>query len=83
MKVFDTTHALTQGIIEREATACPESSTDMVEVKTGMYNMYLHGEGRDWHRTHEAAVAKAEAMRKKKVVSLHKSLKKLESLKFS
>ncbi|MFA5187135.1 MAG: hypothetical protein WC551_11685 [Patescibacteria group bacterium] len=37
---------------------------------------------RDWHLTPEAAIAKAEAMRVKKIAALQKQIKKLESMAF-
>lgn len=43
---------------------------------------YYHEEGKEWHRTKESAIAKAEEMRKKKIASLQKQIKKLENINF-
>lgn len=76
MKIWNTKYALTQGILEQDGE---EVGSSMVMVGP-LY--YLHYEGRDWHRTREAAVARAEEMRAKKIASLKKQLKKLEGMKF-
>ena len=39
--------------------------------------------GKDWHRTPESALARAEEMRKAKIASLKKSIAKLEAMTFS
>jgi hypothetical protein len=36
----------------------------------------------DWHETKEAAIARAEVMRKKKLASLKKQISRLEALSF-
>lgn len=74
--VYATKYALTDGILHDEA-----------EIVEGMAVMrhrgfYFHGEGREWHRTEEAAKARAEEMRIKKISSHQKAIKKLENLKF-
>jgi hypothetical protein len=43
---------------------------------------YLFGEGREWHRTKEQAIAAAEEMRKSKIKSLKSQIEKLEKLSF-
>ena len=80
MKAYITKYALTSGIKEVEAE-WSESIPSMV-TWGGWFNS-AHGEGRQWHRTKEAAVAQAEKMRLAKIVSLKKSIKKLESLNFA
>lgn len=80
MKVWITKYALTSGIIETEAEECGD---DMVRVHNNTFcDSYYHKEGREWHRTKESAVAKAEEMRKKKIASLQKQIKKLENTNF-
>ena len=80
MKVWITKYALTSGIIETEAEECGD---DMVRVHNSTFcDSYYHKEGREWHRTKESAIAKAEEMRKKKIDSLQKQIKKLENMKF-
>jgi len=81
MKVFITKYALTKGIYQVEARRVV-GTIDMLEIPTarGTMSQYLHG--LDWHITHESAVMKAEAMRRKKIASLKKQLSKLEEMKF-
>ena len=43
---------------------------------------FFHGEGKEWHRTKEAAIAKAEEMRQKKIAGLKKQIERLEKLEF-
>lgn len=47
-KVWVTKYALTQGIIETEGRVS-DDFPDMLDAK-GITN-YLHGEGKEWHRT--------------------------------
>ena len=80
MKVYNTKYALTDGIKEVEVETFT-FDTQMVKLVGSLG--YLHGEGLEWHRTFESAVAKAELMRLKKILSLNKALKKLHALEFS
>lgn len=79
MKVWITRYALTTGITEVEAEDCGD---DMIRVREGSGFLFYHKEGRDWHRTKESAVAKAEEMRQKKITSLKKQIDKLEKMRF-
>jgi hypothetical protein len=82
MRVWITKYALTTGITEAEANTC-SSSTDgrMIEVPSKLcYASYFHRP--DWHETKEAAIARAEVMRKKKLASLKKQISRLEALSF-
>lgn len=80
MKVWITKYALTKGIIETEAEDCGD---DMVRVHNkGYCDSYYHKEGNEWHRTKQSAISKAEEMRKKKIESLKKQIRKLENMKF-
>lgn len=76
MKIWNSKYALTKGVIEQEGEAIEDSV-----FKIGP-SEYLHGEGKDWHRTIEGAVARAEVMRKAKIASMRKQLARLESLRF-
>lgn len=78
MKVWITKYALTRGILERDGDIC-EGNTNLFRV-TNKYPEYYHGG--DWHKTEEAARAKAEKMRLLKIKSLKKSLDNLEKMKF-
>lgn len=57
MKVWVTRYALTKGIYEADV----KDFGDGIVMEPGAYT-YLHGEGRDWHRTKDEAVARAEKM---------------------
>jgi hypothetical protein len=83
MKVYITKYSLTQGIEEIEATECGERYPGMIETRENGYTAYYHGEGRQWHRSKEAAVEKAEKMRLAKIASLKKQIAKLEKLTFN
>jgi len=83
MKVWITTYALTEGILEREVEHRESNPSVVVIVNTGScYGSAFFGEGKNWHRTRESAIAKAEAMRVAKIKSLKKKLAELEALKF-
>lgn len=79
MKVYITKYALTQGIYSMEVDKIPENGVirDPENALT-----YYHGEGKEWHRTKEAAVKRANEIREKKIESLKKSITKLERLNF-
>lgn len=81
MRVWITKYALTSGIIVREV----EQKGDMVSWKeTNEYGMsFAHREGRDWHRSEDAALQRAERMRRDKIASLHKSIAKFECMRFA
>ena len=79
-KAFITKYALTQSIYELDVEQCIDISPNTVKGP-GVFDTY-HGEGLNWHRTREGALACAEAMRVKKIASLKKSIKKMEALKF-
>jgi hypothetical protein len=83
MKAYITKYALTSGIQEVDDASEPEYESRMISVRSLGVFANFHGEGREWHRTKESAVAKAEQMRLAKIVSLKKSIKKLESLNFA
>lgn len=83
MKVFVTKYALTEGILEHEADLSKnEPSMCVVVGRPGQLGQYFHGEGKEWHRTRDLALVRAEEMRQAKVKSLKKSLAKFEKMKF-
>lgn len=83
MTVYITKHALTSGIQEaRDAQICRTVSESMIQVPSLGWNAYFHGEGKQWHRTREGAVAKAKEMQAAKIRSLEKSLKKIKTMRF-
>ena len=80
--VWVTKYALTQGIFEIDATVCRDTNNDMIEEISDHYPATYHGEGKEWHRTKESAIKKAQEMREAKIKSVKKQLVKLENLKF-
>lgn len=76
-----TKYALTTGIQKVQATVCSDISETMISYREdARYELTAHG--KDWHRTEEEAVARAEEMRVKKIASLKKSIAQLERLSF-
>lgn len=85
MKVWITKYALTKGILEKEChDFCldTDSTGNMICINENGYRQYYHGKGQEWHDCKESAIAKAEEVREKKIVSLKKQIKKLEDMKF-
>lgn len=74
-------YALTKGVYAVE-TDEPLFEGRMVVVRQKYGDAYYHNEGQDWHRTREAANAKAEQMRIKKIGALKKQIVKLEAMRF-
>jgi hypothetical protein len=79
MKIWNSKYALTEGLIEQEGEEVGEVGSSMVQIGS---MQYLYGEGKEWHRTRESALARAEVMRKAKIASLRKQLARLEALRF-
>lgn len=77
---YVTKYALTTGILEVEGVVCHSTSSAMFQWKTDGFSNTAHG--KDWHRTREQALARAEEMRQKKIASLKKKIEQLEKLKF-
>lgn len=78
---YITKYALSGGILKKEVKLEHNTGSMVVALDNG-YSFY-HGEGREWHRTKESAVARAEEMRVAKIASLKKQIAKLEKLSFS
>jgi hypothetical protein len=82
--VYITKYALKRGIFNAQVEHCIDYP-GMVQVvfnDHATHYVYFHGEGKEWHRTLEAAKAKAEAMRDKKIASLEKKIAKLKAMTF-
>jgi hypothetical protein len=80
-EVFVTKYALTSGIIRyADVIHCTRTSAHMIQVPRTITT--FHGEGRDWHRTLEGAIARAEAMRVLRLMALRKQQQRLEGLVF-
>ena len=79
MKVWITKYALTTGIFEMTAEITEHGSAyDM----HSSFPTYYHGEGKEWHKTKESAIARAEEMRQKKIESLKKQIEELKKMRF-
>ena len=80
--VWITKYALTSGIVECDAETCLSTCPDgkMIQRLDTTYREMYHKP--NWHETKEAAIAKAEDMRKKKIASLKKAIAAMEALKF-
>ena len=72
-----TKYALSEGIQVVKGEVCHDISSTMLSWK-----QYGTAHGKDWHRTPEAALARAEEMRKAKIASLRKSIEKMERMTF-
>lgn len=79
VRVWITKYALSGGIFCVDAKIRHEVSSSMISWG-GKFNQYAHG--KDWHRTEEAAIARAEELRQTRIAAHHKSLAKLEKLVF-
>ena len=81
---FQAENALTSGIediLVNQSETYPEM-VDEVAPPPGCFKGTFHGEGKDWHRTRESAIKRAEAMRKKKIISLRRQLAKFQKMTF-
>jgi virulence-associated protein VapD len=75
-RIYITKHALTRGILTADADIRGELARLGTRGQAG--NVYYHGEGRDWHRTEEAARAKVAKMIAKRLASLQKQIETLK-----
>lgn len=83
MKVWISKYAISDGkVTELEVEECVTSNDLVCHRAPGQIPQYFHGEGKEWHRTREGAVGKAEEMVDRKLASLRKQIKKIEALKF-
>ena len=77
MKVWVTKYAMSgKGVIP-----CEDAKSSHVDTMVVVGALFLHKP--DWHTTPEAAIARAEEMRTKKIASLKKQIAKLEAMTFS
>ena len=83
IRAWITKYALTIGIfVIEDAKWRRDISDEMITYRRpGALSESAHGN--DWHRTEEAAIARAEQMREAKIESHRKAILKLEKLTFS
>lgn len=80
MKVYITKYALTKGILEKDATVI-EDFPKMIRIENVRWpEKYFKP---DWHETKEQAIKQAEEMRIKKIATLKRAIKKLETKTFT
>ena len=60
---------------------CEDARSSHVDTMVIVGSLFLHGD--EWHTTPEAAIARAEKMRTRKIASLKKQIAKLEAMTFS
>jgi hypothetical protein len=82
-----TKYALTKGIIKAEVEECENAAGEfrgMIALRRSgvSWPQYFHGESKEWHRTYEAALEKADEMRQAKIKSLQKQIAKLQGVEF-
>ena len=78
-----TSHALITGILVGSAEVSSDNPHMITFFRHGTNTRLLaFGEGREWHRTPEAALLSAEEMRRKKIESLKKSIARIEAIEF-
>jgi len=82
IQIYDTKQALSCGIVCREVDQRDMSERMVTYRNSNGYTEYLHGEGKDWHRTWDSALQRAESMRVKRIKSLERSLKRMQGLVF-
>lgn len=80
MKVWITKYALTQGVFCVEGRPV-ETGTDMLAYGPRNASRYVHKEGRDWHRTLEAAMTRAEQLRQTRIAALTRQLAQVTKMK--
>ncbi len=77
MKVFVTKYALTKGILEIEGRVSESFPTMFMGSRTQTFH------GKDWHRTREMAIVRAEQLRLNRLTSLQLAINKMRVMKFS
>lgn len=77
MKVWITRYALSQGIEEVDGEV-----SEIPSILTYGRHGIAFDEGRQWHRTREEAVVRAEAMRLAKIASLERQIAKFKKMRF-
>lgn len=78
---YVTKYALTTGIYAVDAELRSDISPKMISYKRGGY-VAEQAFGNEWHRTPEAAIARAEEMRIAKIDSLRKQIARLAAMQF-
>lgn len=72
--------ALTTGLYTTMAELLP-GGLAMVFGGHGTFDSCLRGEGLEWHRSRDAAIARADELRDAKIASLRRRISKLKAIK--
>lgn len=83
MKVWITKYALTLGLFEANVEERAGGEVRLTDYLPSAHGFLFHGEGREWHRTLESALARCEVMRDAKLKSLEKQAAKVRKLDFA
>ncbi len=81
MKIWNTKYCLTNGITAHEVKD-EYSNMVVIPATDKSYQICLHGEGKEWHKSRSSAVVRAEEVKIKKLISLDKQTKKISAIKF-
>ena len=81
MKIWNTKYCLTDGITEHDVEQCNDTMVRIPKSDKG-YEVFLHGEGKEWHRSLESAVYRANEVKIKKLQSLDKQVKRIGAIEF-
>ena len=85
MKYWVTRYALSGGIIEVDGELSDCCNTMLCYMKSGKYSKgsnYQCAHGKDFHDSRDKAVCRAIEMKKAKIASLKKQIKRVEALEF-
>lgn len=82
MKIWNTKNCLINGITEHEGEQF--EGGELVSITNTDKNCvsHLYGEGREWHRSLESAITRANEIKIKKLQSLDKQVKKISAIEF-
>ena len=78
IKAWITKYALSEGIHVVDGEVCHNIRSTMLK-----YGNHSYAHGKDWHRTQEKAIKRAEDMRQMKIASIRRQLSKLENMTFA
>ncbi len=81
MKIWNTKYCLTDGITEHEVKETNDNYV-MIPAAEKSYGVYLHGEGKEWHRSKASAIVRANEVKIKKLQSLDRQIQKISSIEF-
>ena len=82
MKVWVTKYALTAGIFTKEAEIFNDDTKLCCIRGDNEYTYDQYFRGKDWHLLEKNVKIRFEEMKRKKIMSLEKQLKKIKALQF-